>query len=450
VEAPETNYAEVGGSQVAYQVLGDGPIDLVYHHGFCHLDLQWDVRPEAAWNRRLASFSRLILFDRRGSGASERLPRGHFPSPEEWCEDLLSVLDAVGTESVALFAEVEAGPMALLFAAAHPERVSALVLGNTDARTAFAEDYPQGVATDLIDSWVDLYEQLWGSTDLVRIGFPDLEGDEDTVNALARLVRAAATPRIAAAQFRHILGNLDARKALASIRCPTLVLRNDFTGLGGDPEKPLQRARYLADHLPNSEFSKVYGSNYLFFADDFEPVIEQVAEFLTGEPPPPEHDHMVATLLFTDIVSSTEHLASIGDETWKSLLDAHESEVAREIRRFGGRQINTTGDGFIVSFDAPSQAIRCAQKLTQDAEQHGIRIRAGIHTGECERRGNDVAGLAVNIAARVSALAGAGQVLVTRTVNDLVAGSDLQLHPHGTHQLKGVPGDWPLFSATTD
>jgi class 3 adenylate cyclase len=306
------------------------------------------------------------------------------------------------------------------------------------------------VPEDLIDSWVDLYEQLWGSTDMVRIAFPGLEGDEATVNALARLVRAAATPRIAAAQARQIFGTLDAREVLASIKCPTLVLRNDYTGLEDEPEKPLQRARYLAEHLPNSEFSKVSGSNFLFFGDDFEPVIEQVAEFLTGQPLPAEHDHIVATLLFTDIVSSTKHLASIGDETWRSLLDAHESEVAREIRRFGGRKINTTGDGFLISFDSPSQAVRCAQKLEHDAAAHGIQIRAGIHTGECERRGDDVAGLAVNIAARVSALAGAGETLVTKTVTDLVAGSDLQFHPNGTHRLKGVPGEWPLFSATAD
>jgi class 3 adenylate cyclase len=424
---------------VAYQIIGDGPLDLVYHHGFCHLDLQWDVDAEAAFNERLASFSRLILFDRRGSGASERGARDFLPSWEEWGEDLRGVLDAAGSQSAAIFAEAEAGPTALLFAAAHPERVRALVLGNTAARYAVADDYPIGLTPSDIDRWVQFIEAVWGTPEGFVKQFPSLAGDQIALRALARLARAAATPRMAGALFRHIWSQIDVRHLLGLVQAPTLVLHNRRADAG--------RARYLAEHIDGARLVEVPGDDYLFFGGDHEPVISKVAEFLTGQRPPVEVDRILTTVLFTDIVASTERAATVGDQRWRSLLDAHDRAVRTQLTRFHGQEIKTTGDGFLARFDGPARAIRCATEITKAARGLGVEVRAGLHTGECELGDGDLAGLAVHIAARVGALANPGEVLVSRTVTDLVSGSGIVFHDRGEHVLKGVPGDWRLFVA---
>ena len=383
MNAPLTRYATASDSQVAFQVIGDGPIDLVYHHGFCHLDLQWDVVPEAAFNRRLASFSRLILFDRRGSGASERLPHGSFPTWQEWSEDLLAVLDASGSVSTAIFAEAEAGPMALMFAAHHPERVNALVLGNTAARYVLGADYPIGMPEEDVEAFVELVEAGWGSADLMKVVFPGLADDSQSLAALAKLVRAASTPRMAAAQYRHIFGQLDARPVLDLINVPTLVLVNN-NPLALDPSTGrAERARYLADHINGARIVEIPGDDGLFFGGDFDLVIAEAAEFLTGQRPPVDVDHVLTTVLFTDIVSSTEHVVAIGDQRWRTLLDAHDRATRTQLKRFQGREIKTTGDGFLACFDSPARAIQCATEITQASQAIGLEVRAGLHTGEC-------------------------------------------------------------------
>jgi len=438
MEAPETRYVAVNDAEVAYQVIGDGPLDLVYHHGLCHIDLQWDVAPEAAFNSRLAAFSRLILFDRRGSGASERAARADLPTWEVWSEDLLAVLDAAGSERAAIFAEAEAGATAVLFAAAHPERVTALVLGNTQARCAIADDYPIGMDPDAIDTIVDLIAAGWGKDDFMALAFPGLTGDEPVLRSLARLCRAAATPRMAGALYRHIYTELDVRDMLGLIQAPTLVLHNESTDR--------QRVRYLADHIPGTRMVEVPGHDLLFFGGDHDPVINEVAEFLTGQRPVVEVDRILTTVLFTDIVASTERAAAEGDQRWRGLLDAHDRAVRTELTRFRGREIKTTGDGFLASFDGPARAIHCARAIAEATHNLGINVRAGLHTGECEVRGDDLAGLAVHIAARVGALAGPQEVLVSSTVKDLVTGSGIVFRERGEHDLKGIPDSWRLFA----
>ena len=402
VDAPETRYVAVGDTDVAYQIVGDGPRDLVYHHGLCHLDLQWDVAPEAAFNRRLASFSRLILFDRRGSGASGRSLGGGLPTWEQWSEDLSAVLDAARSPSAAIFAEAEAGATAVLFAAAHPERVNALVLGNTQARWAVADDYPVGLSPSEIDGVVEFLEATWGKPDALRSVFPSLAADEPVMASLARLCRASATPRMAGALYRYILEELDVREALGLVQAPTLVLQNR------NPDPLLrpalhdhgERARYLAEHICDARLVEVPGDDLLFFGGDHEPVISEVAEFLTGKRPPVEVDRILTTVLFTDIVASTERVAAEGDQHWRNLLDAHDQTVRSQLSRFRGKEIKTTGDGFLASFDGPARAIRSAQAIIEATGKLGIDLRAGLHTGECEVRDGDLAGLAVHIAAR--------------------------------------------------
>ena len=437
-DLPETRYVVVDDAEVAYQVVGEGPIDLVYHHGLCQIDLQWDVRPEAAFNRRLADFSRLILFDRRGTGASERAARTEVPEWERWGEDLLAVLDAVGSRSASIFAEAEAGATAVLFAAAHPERVEALVLGNTQARTAWAVDYPIGMEASDIEAFLELIDAGWGKSAALPAVFPSLAGDDLALQSLARLCRAAATPRHASALYRYIFSELDVRAVLPLVQAPTLVMHNDYFDSA--------RASYLAEHIAGARLVAVPGGDVLFFGGDHEPVISEVAQFLTGERPPIEVDRVLTTVVFTDIVGSTERAASLGDRRWGSLLDAHDQSVREQLRRFRGKEIKTIGDGFLACFDGPARAIRCAQATVEATRKLGLEVRLGLHTGECEIRGDDLGGMAVHIAARVGALAGPGDVLVSGTVKDLVVGSGIEFVDRGEHDLKGVPGSWKLYA----
>lgn len=438
VELPQTRYVTVDDAEVAYQVIGNGPLDLVYHHGLCQIDLQWDVTPEAAFNRRLAAFSRLILFDRRGSGASERVGRGAVPEWERWGEDLLAVLDAVGSQRASIFAEAEAGATAVLFATSHPERVEGLVLGNTQARIARAHDYPIGMDESEIEAVLDLLQRGWGDPEALPFVFPDLAADALVLRSLARLCRAAASPHQAVALYRYIFHELDVRHVLPLVQAPTLVLYNDYVDAA--------RAQYLADHIPAARIVAVPGNNALFFGGDHNPVISEVAQFLTGEREPLEVDRVLTTILFTDIVGSTERAASMGDRRWRALLDDHDRLVREQLGRFRGKEVKTTGDGFLASFDGPARAIRCAQAVTDASRSLGVELRLGLHTGECEVRGEDLGGLAVHIAARVGALAGASEVLVSGTVRDLVVGSDISFVERGEHQLKGVPGAWKIFA----
>ncbi len=433
---PDTRYVTPGGAEVAYQVIGDGPIDLVYHHGMCHVDFQWDVPPEAAFNKRLASFSRLILFDRRGSGASERSTDGFLPTAEDWSQDLLAVLDAVGSERPAIFAESEAGPTAIRFAVEHAERVRALVLGNTYARFLQAPGYDHGLTPAETEELLEVFRTGWGDPEAMAAMFPLLGDDPDVIRSVARLARGAATPAMAVALYRHVWKELDVREEVEAITVPTLVLRNDNRGIG-----------YLAEHIPGARVVDVGNDEMLFFTGDFAPVLDEVAAFLTGKRLSDAPTRILTTVLFTDLVGSTRRAASEGDARWRALLDTHDRITRELLSEYGGVEVNTTGDGFVARFDRPTTAIACARALALALDGAGLPIRAGLHAGECEVRGDDLAGLAVHIAARVGARAAPGDVLVSRTVADLVAGSGLAFEDRGEAELDGVPGRWGLFAA---
>jgi class 3 adenylate cyclase/pimeloyl-ACP methyl ester carboxylesterase len=442
VDRPETRYVTVGDADVAYQVLGKGPIDLLFCWGFgSHIDLAWDeatTYPE--FFRKLASFSRLILFDRRGMGASDGVPAGDFPTWETWAEDTGAVLDAVGSERAAVLAAVDAGALSVLYAAMHPERVIALILLNSSARYTWSEGYPEGVSPETMETLVQMLTSMWGTRQLVAATNPAMADNEEFLSSVARVHRASATPHTAATQFRYILGNLDVRPALELVHAPTLVLN-----VRESLFVPLDQGRYLAERIPGAVFVELPGgeigvSPSLYVAAD------EIEEFLTGERRLADIERILSTVLFTDIVASTERAASLGDRRWRLLLDAHDRAVREQLRRFRGREVKTTGDGFLASFDGPARSIRCAEAIVDATKTLGLDVRVGVHTGECEVRGDDLGGLAVHIAARVGALATSSEVLVSGTVKDLVVGSGIEFEDKGVHTLKGVPDAWRVFA----
>jgi class 3 adenylate cyclase len=441
VTLPQTRYASLGEADIAYQVLGEGPLDLVYANGLTeHIDVQWEHPLMARFLERLASFSRLIMFDRRGAGASDPVPLDALPTWEEWADDLRAVLDAVGSERAAIYAELDAGAVGMIFAATHPERTSALILGNTAARYAQAADYPHGATPQMVDGIVDLFRATWGTEELIAAVFPSMASDPGFLRWRAKFTRASATPRTAAAQYRYIFG-LDVRSVLPTIAVPTLVLHRSSFSL-----VPPEHGRYLASHIPGAKFVEVAGRDAWFFTEGAEEVLDEVAEFLTGARPPAAPDRMLATVLFSDIVASTETAARLGDRRWLALLDAHYAIVRAELDRFGGREIDTAGDGLFAAFVGPARAISCACAMRDAVRTLGIEIRVGLHTGEVETAGEHLAGIAVHIGARVVAAAQPSEVLVSRTVADLVAGSGIPFRDRGTHPLKGVPGHWQLYA----
>jgi class 3 adenylate cyclase len=431
----------VGDADVAYQVSGHGPLDLLYFYGLgSSFEQFWDMPVYAEFLRQLMSFSRLILFDRRGTGSSDRVSPDAIPTWEEWTDDVRAVLDAVGSTRAAVFAAGDAGPIALLFAALHPERVSSLVLFNTTARFLAADDYPIGLAPEMVDGLVDGVIAMWGTVEGVRAVNPGMAGDPEFLQGLARQFRSAATPRMAAAQSRYIWCSLDVRDALPLIQAPTMVLHVRDSLLAS-----IEQGRYLAEHIAGSTFVELPGRDYAVVASR-DAVVDEMARFLTGQRPPVEIDRVLTTVLFTDIVASTQRAASLGDRDWLSMLDAHDHAVRDQLRRFRGRELDTTGDGFVAAFDGPARAIRCTKEITEAVRGLGIEVRAGLHTGECEIRGDGLGGLAVHIAARVAALARPGEVLVSGTVRDLVVGSGIEFAERGDHELRGVPGSWKLFA----
>ena len=441
VEPPETRYVAVGDADVAYQVVGDGPIDLLYCSGLgSHIELSWDIPVTAEFLTGLAAFSRLIFIDRRGTGASDALSRNAMPTWEEWTEDIVDVLDAVGSKRTAILASLDAGPIAILFAAMHPEIVSTLILHNTSARYMVADDYPIGEASEAIDTLIELVATGWGTPDFFRMANPSLADDPESLRVFSKMARSSVTPRTAAAQYNYILRNQDVRHALPLIQAPTLVLQIDE-----NPRTSIERGRYVAERIAGATFVECpTGDLSLISANHW--VIDEIAEFLTGERPEVEVERILTTVLFTDIVGSTARAASLGDQRWRSLLDAHDQTVREHLRRFRGREINTTGDGFVTSFDGPARAIRCALAIHEATGKLGIDLRMGLHTGECEVRGDDLGGLAMHIAARVAAFAAPGEVLVSGTVRDLVVGSGIEFADRGEQELRGVPGSWKLFA----
>lgn len=440
---PETRYAEHDGALIAYQVVGEGPIDLVYMSGgTSQVDMRWEHPRVAHFLERLASFSRLITFDRRGAGLSDPISLGETADWEGWARDLTTVLDEVGSKRAVLFAVLDAGPIALLYAAGHPDRVSGLVLGNTAPRLLWAEDFPSGLSPEAADAFVEVVRASWGRDSAFSLS-PVATADPATADWFVRFCRASGSPNVIAAQLKAMMP-ADFRPALRLIQAPTLVLHRSVF-----PPIPAGSGRYLAEHIPGARFVEVPGTDSSFFFDGADFVLDAVQEFVTGARPAEPDDRVLRTMLLLDIVGSTSKLADVGDRRWKAVLDRLDEVLARELGRHQGRTVHFTGDGVLAMFDTPGRAIRCALAVGHAMRAHDVELRAGVHTGEVELRGELIGGIAVHIAARVAALAEPGEVLVSRTVADLVAGSGLRLGDRGTHTLRGVPGAWQLFAAAT-
>jgi pimeloyl-ACP methyl ester carboxylesterase/class 3 adenylate cyclase len=443
VERPQTKYAKSGDIHIAYQVVGTGPLDLVYVPGwFSHLDHNWDSPDNAYFLERLASFCRLILFDKRGTGLSDPVAVTNPPTLEERMDDVRAVLDAVGSERAALMGLSEGGPMSMLFAATYPERTAALILTGAFARMIFADDYPIGMDRVVAESMVDGMVDRWGEGLIVGYAMPSLDSPE-TRRSVGKYERAAASPGMVRA-LMYLNFDIDVRPVLSAIQVPTLVLHRE-----GDKLVPFKMAEYIAERIPGAKLVKLPGIDHVPWAGNTDLFCDEVEEFLTGARHIMEPERALATVMFADIVGSTARAAELGDRRWRDVLDRFYEIAGRQIERFGGRQIKTTGDGMLAAFDGPARAVRGAMAATASVRPLGIQIRAGLHTGECEVMGEDLGGIAVHIGARVSALAGAGEVLVSSTVKDLVAGSGLQFEDRGVHELKGVPEEWRLFAVKT-
>lgn len=436
--ATETRYANAGGVNLAYQVHGEGPTDLVFIPGFVSgVELVWEEPSVARFFRRLASFARLIVFDKRGQGMSDRL--GRPPTLEESMDDVRSVMDAVGSERAALFGISEGGPMATLFAATHPDRVASLVLYGTYARLIEGPDYPEGIATDRFGRLADIVRREWGGPVGLPLWAPSAVDDPGFARWWARLLRQGTSPRGALELF-DLYRELDVRAALGAIRVPTLVLHR-----GSDRLVPAPMGRYLAERIPGARYVELEGADHLAWVGDQDVLLDEVEELVAGSRRAREPDRVLRTVLITDIVGSTDRAASLGDRRWRDLLASHDAAVRRQLAVHRGREIKTMGDGFLATFDGPARAIRAATAIERAAGELGLTVRAGVHTGELEVVGDDVAGMAVNIGARVGALAGPDEVLVSSTVKELVVGSGIEFRDRGRHELKGVPGEWSVF-----
>jgi class 3 adenylate cyclase len=444
VDIPEVRYASTTeGLHIAYQVVATGDRDVVFVDSwFSSIDLCWETPSISRFLRRLASFSRLILFDKRGVAASDPLSAGELPTIEEWAEDIGVVMDDAGSDRAVLFGVNDGGLMAILFAASHPELVSALILFETTARFTQTDDYRLGLGAD-----VRVRRQFflggWGAN-RDRQSFFDLTAPSSTETQRGergKLERRVASPATAESVYR-MLGNVDVRAVLSSLRVPTLVLHRS-----GDRWLPSENGRYLAQAMPGARFVELEGSDHFLEFGDQDAVLDEVEEFLTGSRQGPEGDVVTATILFTDIVASTEQAARMGHRKWTTLIDAHDAMVRATLQRHRGREVKTIGDGFLATFDATTRAVRAAMEIAAGARELGLDVRAGVHTGEVEVRPSDVVGLTVSIANRICDLAGPGEVFVSETVKGLIVGSGIAITEQGTHVLKGLPEEWPLFAA---
>jgi len=438
---PETRYAKSGDVHIAYQVTGEGPLHLVFVPGFVsHVEASWQSPGRAKFFRRLASFSRLILFDKRGTGLSDRTSQ--IFTLEQRMDDVRAVMDAVGCERAALFGISEGGPMSILFAATYPERTTALVMYGAYAKRAWAEDHPFGWRDEEWAAFFANVESHWGTPrglDL-DIWAPSIARDERARGEMATYLRAAASPGAVRAVMQ-MNREIDVRNVLPAVRVPTLIVHRT-----GDRNIRIQHARYMAERITGARLVALPGDDHMPWIGDSDVILDEVEEFLTGVRHGPEPDRVLATVLFTDIVGATQRAAELGDRSWRELLEEHHAVVRRELGRFRGREIDTTGDGFLATFDGPARAIRCASAVVDAVKPLGLAVRTGLHTGECEVLGEKLSGIAVHIAARVTALSTPDEVLVSSTVKDLVAGSGLRFRERGVHVLRGVPGEWHLFA----
>lgn len=443
MSTPPTRYAKSEDVSIAYQVVGDGPLDVVLVLGFAtHLELQWELAPMARFLERIGSFSRLVIFDKRGTGLSD--PVAEVPTLEQRIDDVRAVMDAAGSERAALFGISEGGPMSVLFAAAHPSRVTSLVLYGAMGRTTEAPDYPwASPAEALRESAAEFIAPYWGrnAEGMVELFAPSLAGDPRAAEFAARMERSAASPGMVRKIFEMFL-DIDVRAVLPTIHVPTLVLHRR-----GDRVVNRRAGEELAAHIPGARYVELPGIDHQPWAGDSDTVLGEIEEFLTGTRSLPELDRVLATVMFTDIVGSTQRAAELGDARWRELLAAHHTAVRGELTRFRGREVKTLGDGFLATFDGPARAIRCGHAIAAGARSLGCEVRVGVHTGEVELIGDDVGGIAVHIAARVGALAAPGEVLASSTIRDLVAGSGIRFVDRGAAHLDGIADEWRLFAA---
>ena len=451
MDAPEVKYVKSGDVNIAYSVVGHGAFDLVFVAGsvFSTLDYAWEG-PPAEFFTRLASFSRLILLDKRGTGLSDAVTG--LPDLETRMDDVRAVMDAVGSQRAAVMGVSEAGPMTILFAATYPERTAAVILYGTGASYIPADDYPWAVPAEERARYAEERERRWGSPEYSQElleGFaPTIAGDETVRRWWDRYIRWSASPG-AAGQLLRMNSDIDVRHVLPNVRVPALVLHRVDEAVFA-----LDEAKYLADRIPAAELVELPGADHAWFVDP-EPVAREVERFVTGirasgDWDVYESDRVLATILFTDIVGSTKKAVELGDARWREVLENHHALIRRQLVRYQGRELDNAGDGFFASFDGPARAIRCACEITESVKELGIDVRAGLHTGECELVGEKVGGIAVHIGSRVAGQAGPGEVLVSGTVKDLVAGSGIQFRERGTAELKGVPGEWRLYAVEPD
>ena len=437
-DPPQTHYAKAFGGDVAYQVVGDGPRDLIIVPGWIsHLDLQWENPPWRAFIMELASFARVVLYDKRGTGLSD--PVDGAPTLQSRADDLLAVIDAAESRRPALFGFSEGGPISLLFAGTYPERVSSLILYGTGAVPP-----DSAVRTRVAELLMTLRRSVddWGSGKTVDWAAPSLRDDPSERRRIGALERASMSPKMALLTWQAVTQLPDLRAIASSIGVPTLVLHRR------DEALPVEMGRELASAIPGARLVELKGVDHLPYVGDASAIIGEIEEFLTGQRHEGVPDRVLATVLFTDIVDSTRRAAELGDERWRELLQRHDDVARAEIKSFQGRFVKHTGDGLLATFDGPTRAVLCATALADRMPQIGLDIRSGLHTGECLRRGDDIGGIAVHIAARIAAKAGAKEVLVSNTVKDLVYGSGITFEGRGSHVLKGVPGEWQVHAPT--
>ena len=439
----ETRYARTGDVHIGYQVVGDGPFDVVLiDQWFSNVDALWRVPPLARFVERLAAFARVILLNNRGTGISDPVPLGGFPTLEEWMDDIRAVMDAVGSERASIISGVGASYLALLFAASHPRRTASLVLVDGYARLVRADDYMPEAPQLWTEQEVEDIRSTWGTAALLRRLAPTEYRDPELRRAFAEYERQSSSPAIAGATLRMLFEG-DLRHVLPAIRVPTLVVAH-----ADSARIPKAASEYLAAHIEGAQYVELPGNENLIWAGNQTEMLRHLQEFITGVRAAPEMERLLATVLFTDIVNSTDRAAALGDSAWHEMLDRHNESLRGQLATFRGQEITTTGDGVLSIFDGPARGVRCAQAMIEAVQYLGLEIRAGLHTGEIERAGSDIRGLAVHIGARVAALAGPSQVLASSTVKDLVVGSGIEFADFGTHELKGVPGEWHLYSVS--
>ncbi len=436
----QTRYAKSGELNIAYQLFGAGDANLVLIPGWAsNVENIWTVPEIADFATRLAEFANVIVLDRRGTGLSD--PVVEPPTFEERMDDVRAVLDSAGWKRATIWGISEGGPMAMTFAASHPDRVDALILYGTFARFSRADDYPFGYPEAANAAFLAIIESTWGTGVLSRTFAPSKAGDPDTQRNLARLERLSMSPGTARKLFK-LQTQFDVRHVLHAIRVPTLILhRRD--------DQPIRvgHGRYLAQHIPGAKYVELDGADHLAWLGDMDSIIAEVREFVTGERATPEPDRVLTTILFCDIIDSTARAAALGDHGWKQLQSRFRALADEKLRHFRGRMLDTAGDGLFAAFDGPARAVRCAAALAHGVDALGVQLRVGVHTGECEVLDDKYSGIAVHLGARIAALAKPGEVLVSSTVKDLVAGSGLRFEDRGEHVLKGVPGEWRLFAA---